>query len=32
MRMFVDKSMYYGLPLQPIASLADKDAEMSERG
>jgi hypothetical protein len=32
MRMFVDKSMYYGLPLQPIASLADKDAEMGERG
>jgi hypothetical protein len=32
MRMFVDKSMYYGLPLQPITSLADKDAEMSTRG
>ena len=32
MRMFVDKSMYYGLPLSPIASLTEKDAEMSARG
>jgi hypothetical protein len=32
MRMFVNKSMYYGLPLTPIPSLQEKDEEMATCG
>jgi hypothetical protein len=32
MRMLVNKSMYYGLPLTPIPSLKEKDDEMALRG
>jgi hypothetical protein len=31
MRIIVNRSRYYGLPLQPISSLAEKDAEMALR-